>query len=339
MLVRSCVAQLIVLACLFLLPPLAVADSIENLNGFTRTDVPKLSVHVLKMPSLEPIAEKSTNLNVTAYLMSMDNGRNFEATDSRGNSAYYKLNDNWEFEQIDAKSVANLPKVKKVRAVPASFNTIGGGDHCFKIEQDGKNNYFLNKVNSTGQLLKENFSSLGSAKYSGNPFGRSEVIPLANRIVVIARYNQPSRIIDLKTGKLISTFTISDKDALASIIFLGKANDTYMATIHGTLIDLTNGKIVANVPGLYEVSVRMLTKDGKTLIYSTDTDRPMAMTKLVAYDLADKKSVASVVLKTPEHIGSSYVPPDKVHSLTYLPDGNLLALTGSQVMYMDHVHH
>ncbi len=78
-------------------------------NGITRTDVAKYRTHVLSTPALEKIENKISTLNVTATLEQLGNSNVFRAHDEHGHCAYFRLNNQFDFEEIKTQAKGELP--------------------------------------------------------------------------------------------------------------------------------------------------------------------------------------------------------------------------------------
>jgi hypothetical protein len=94
----------IALLCLLKTTCPAVAEPQERiiqLDAFTRTDVPKLRIHVMKWPSLEKVKEADTNMNVTAYPRQIGTTPLFAFFDNHYREKFFQLNDDYQFVTSD----------------------------------------------------------------------------------------------------------------------------------------------------------------------------------------------------------------------------------------------
>lgn len=80
-----------------------------GVNGITRGDVPKYRLHVLNVPTLEKVLIKPTTINVTAVMDQMGTSDVFRAHDDSDHHAYFRMNQNYDFEGIEPLSTGAFP--------------------------------------------------------------------------------------------------------------------------------------------------------------------------------------------------------------------------------------
>jgi|AGTN01.1.fsa_nt_gi hypothetical protein len=80
-----------------------------GVNGITRGDVAKYRLHVLNIPMLEKVLIKPTTVNVTAEMDQLGTSDVFRAHDDNGHHAYFRMNQNYDFENIEPVSTGAFP--------------------------------------------------------------------------------------------------------------------------------------------------------------------------------------------------------------------------------------
>lgn len=80
-----------------------------GVNGITRGDVPKYRLHVLNIPMLEKVLIKPTTINVTAEMDQLGTSDVFRAHDDNSHHAYFRMNQNYDFENIEPLSTGAFP--------------------------------------------------------------------------------------------------------------------------------------------------------------------------------------------------------------------------------------
>lgn len=80
-----------------------------GVNGITRGDVPKYRLHVLNVPTLEKVLIKPTTVNVTAVMDQLGTSDVFRAHDDSNHHAYFRMNQNFDFESIEPLSTGAFP--------------------------------------------------------------------------------------------------------------------------------------------------------------------------------------------------------------------------------------
>lgn len=104
--------RIIPLLCAPVLTVTLTSLAIANgwIDGLTRSDVPRQTVHVVKIPGMKILVEKNTVLNVSASMEQLPDTLFFRASDIRLHEGFYKLGPGWNFEKIDRSALPERAK-------------------------------------------------------------------------------------------------------------------------------------------------------------------------------------------------------------------------------------
>lgn len=300
--------------------PAPARERIEHLDAETRTDVPKYTYAVLRLPSLERLATGSTDINVTVAFQQIGESEYFSA-----GSKFFKVGSDWKMNAVNS---CDVPTEVPAQKTPDKYG--------FRIEPHGSH-YFLERMQPRIGEVEQRFVKLGSLKQAS--FVGCLYNSDARRVLVFAPHGLASPLIDADSGRIVSRFFFSEEQhGSDGTRMLGSVNGAYLAVLDGKFTDITHGKVLGKAPFFWRIAHKF-GHDGHTLIFSTTTSQTatgisMSMTKLVSYDLINQHQINAVIL---DNAKDNQIP--SITNFCFLPDGNLLCIVGTGATYMDHVHH
>jgi len=140
-------------------------------------------------------------------------------------------------------------------------------------------------------------------------------------------------IFDGTSGKgILSTKLFSDDRGTARALL--KVGGKSVGLIGNKLVDISDGRILGELPGFYPLSSLDQSPDNRYLLYSAESaPHTLSFTKLVLFDLSKLAVGGSItVVGTP---ASSDLPLPAIRGTYFMPDGTLVVLRGTQVQYMN----
>lgn len=125
-------------------------------NEITKVGVPKYRIHILKIPKLEKVASKSTDLNSSVILKQLGKSRVFRAWGGKEFFDYFLLNKDWAFEKPGETALENLFKEKST----TPHYSVGLDEKKVTLKENDKDLYELDfkEVRSTKEITVSTFN-------------------------------------------------------------------------------------------------------------------------------------------------------------------------------------
>lgn len=145
-------------------------------------------------------------------------------------------------------------------------------------------------------------------------------------------------LINSNTGDMIKEIPIDE--AGDDIHYTYNINNDFFIIIGNRIININNGVLHGTIPGFYPISAIAVDTENNYLYYSAPVaEKGLEFTKLICYDLKKNTIVDEKILFDPkDDLNELEKSVYEIHQIFLLPNGKLLALTGTGVGWDDHAH-
>ena len=148
-------------------------------------------------------------------------------------------------------------------------------------------------------------------------------------------HGDPLLVIDAATGEVRHRIDVGNEAAVISTLPRPQGP---LILWGNRRVNVVTGKLEAATPGLYPISARVLSPDGRHLIYATRDPKadgnPLDFGLVVAREIDTGHELGRVAAPAMEGDGGPIMP--QVRALFFTPDGNLAVTTGDAVVYANH---